>query len=117
MEKSEFDPHRDEDRAYLAAALVAYALGLRTGKILSHDRGRPVHARARHIAMYLAYAGLGMSLSRVSAAFRRDRSTIARACRIVEDYREDADFDTWIDQLCVGLRSVAAAAPDMEAVA
>lgn len=117
MEEEEFNPQRDEDKAYLAAALVGYALGLKTEAILSGDRGKPVHSRARHIAMYLAYAGLGLSLSRLSAAFRRDRSTIARACRIVEDYREDTDFDTWIEQLCLGLRSVAFAAPSLEAVA
>lgn len=103
----EFNPHRDEDRAYLAAALVGYALGLKTQKILTCDRGSPVHARARHIAMYLAYAGLGMSMTRVAIGFGRDKSTAARACRLVEDYREDPDFDTWIDQLALGLRSVA----------
>lgn len=103
----EFNPRRDEDRAYLAAALVGYALGLKTQKILTGDRGSPVHARARHIAMYLAYAGLGMSMTRVAIGFGRGKSTAARACRLVEDYREDPDFDTWIDQLALGLRSVA----------
>jgi chromosomal replication initiation ATPase DnaA len=107
MEEEEFNPRNDRDTAYLAAALVGYALGLKVQKILAADRGAPAYCRARHIAMYLAYAGLGMSLARASSAFGRDRSTIARACRIVEDYREDADFDTWIEQLCVGLRSVA----------
>ncbi|MDP1554450.1 MAG: helix-turn-helix domain-containing protein [Hyphomonas sp.] len=103
----DFNPQRDADRAYLAASLVGFALGLKTEKILTDERGAPVHARARHIAMYITYAGLGMSLSRVAVAFGRDRSTIARACRLVEDYREDADFDTWVDQLALGLRSVA----------
>ena len=107
----EFNPRRDEDRAYLAAALVGFALGLRTQKILTGDRGSPVHARARHIAMYLAYAGLGMSMSRVAIGFGRDKSTAARACRVIEDYREDPDFDTWIDQLALGLRSVAVLVP------
>ena len=74
----EFNPRRDEDRAYLAAALVGYALGLKTQKILTGDRGSPVHARARHIAMYLAYAGLGMSMTRVAMGFGRDKSTAAR---------------------------------------
>ncbi len=107
----EFNPRRDEDRAYLAAALVGFALGLNTQKILSDRRGAPVYARARHIAIYIAYSALGMSLSRVAIAFGRDRSTIAHACRHVEDYREDADFDTWVDQLIMGLRSVAVLAP------
>src|SRR3990167_7518694 len=107
----EFNPRLDEDRAYLSAVLVGFALGLRTQKILTGDRGSPVHARARHIAMYLAYAGLGMSMSRVAIGFGRDKSTAARACRVIEDYREDPDFDTWIDQLALGLRSVAVLVP------
>jgi chromosomal replication initiation ATPase DnaA len=109
--EEEFNPQRDVDRAYLAASLVGFALGLKTEKILTFERGAPVHARARHIAIYITYAGLGLSLSRVAAAFGRDRSTIARACRLVEDYREDPDFDTWVDQLSLGLRSVALLVP------
>lgn len=104
---AEFNPQRDEDRAYLAGALVAYALGLKAELVLSADRGNPVHARARHIAMYLTHTACGMSLARVARAFGRDRSTISHACRIIEDYREDADFDIWIEQLSSGLRSVA----------
>lgn len=107
----DFNPRRDEDRAFLAAALVAYALGLQTQKILARERGAPIYTRARHIAIYVAYAALGMSLSRVAAAFGRDRSTVAHACRVIEDHREDADFDTWVDQLIMGLRSVALLAP------
>ena len=34
----DFDPQKDEDRAYLAAALTAYALGLKTEAILSRQR-------------------------------------------------------------------------------
>jgi hypothetical protein len=49
--EDEFIPGRDEDRADLAAALVGFALGLKTHQILTFERGSPVHARARHIAM------------------------------------------------------------------
>lgn len=103
---AEFNPRRDEDRAYLAGALVAYALGLKSEDVLSQERGNPVHARARHIAMYLAHTACSMSLGRVARAFGRDRSTVSHACRIIEDYREDADFDIWVEQLSAGLQSV-----------
>ena len=53
----------------------------------------------------------GLSLSRVAAAFGPDRSTIARACRLVADYREDPGFGTGVDQLSLGLRSVALLVP------
>lgn len=103
---AEFDPRRDEDRAYLAGALVAYALGLKAEAVLAAERGNPVHARARHMAMYLTHTACGMSLARVARAFGRDRSTVSHACRIIEDYREDADFDIWIEQLSAGLQSM-----------
>ncbi|KCZ46790.1 helix-turn-helix domain-containing protein [Hyphomonas pacifica] len=103
---SEFDPQKDEDRAYLAAALTAYALGLKTEGILSHQRRSPAESRGRHIAMYLLRTALGMSLSRVARAFNRDRTTVAYACNLIEDARDDSDFDLWVEQLSVGLSSV-----------
>jgi chromosomal replication initiation ATPase DnaA len=103
---AKFDPQKDEDRAYLAAALTAFALGLKLEAVLSPERGRPIEARARHIAMYLTHVALGMSLARVARAFDRDRSTVAYACHLVEDKRDDADFDDWLDQLSLGLSSV-----------
>ena len=48
---AKFDPQKDEDCAYLAAALTAYALGLKSAILLSSERGRPIEARARHIAI------------------------------------------------------------------
>lgn len=103
---AKFDPQKDEDRAYLAAALTSYALGLKLEAILSPERGRPIEARARHIAIYLTHVALGMSLARVARAFGRDRSTVAYACHLIEDRRDDSDFDDWLDQLAVGLSSV-----------
>ena len=81
----EFTPLRDVDLANLAAALVGFAPRLKTDKILTCDRGSPVLARNRSIA--------------------------ARACRIAEYYRKDRGFDTWIDQLCVGMRPVGSLVP------
>tara|TARA_R110000787_G_scaffold78883_9_gene172281 strand:- start:1502 stop:1726 length:225 start_codon:yes stop_codon:yes gene_type:complete len=62
--------------------------------------------RARHIAIYLTHVALGMSLARVARAFDRDRSTIAYACHLIEDKRDDTDFDGWLEQLLLGLSSV-----------
>lgn len=103
---AKFDPRKDADRAYLAAALTAYALGLRFEALLATGRGTPQESRARHIAMYLTHVGLGMSLARVARAFDRDRSTVSYACHVVEDARDDEAFDDLIEQLTLGLTSV-----------
>jgi len=52
------------------------------------------------------HVALGMSLARVARAFGRDRPTVAYACHLIEDRRDDSDFDDWLDQLAVGLSSV-----------
>ena len=117
---SQFDPRKDEDRAYLAGALTAYALGLKAEDVLGGTRGSSGEARARQIAMYLLRASLGMSLSRVARAFARDRSTVSYACQVIEDLRDDPDFDIWVEQLSVGLASVSmlgAMSSDAEGVA
>lgn len=77
-----FHPKKDVD---LAGALVAYALGLKAQAVVSPERGAPVIARARHIAMYLAYNGRGMNLARVARAFQRDRSIVSHACQLIEE--------------------------------
>jgi chromosomal replication initiation ATPase DnaA len=57
--------------------------------------------------MYLAHVGFGMSLARVAAAFGRDRSTVAHACHLVENRRDEAAFDAWMAQLESGVEVVA----------
>ena len=115
MPREDFNPRKDEDLAYLAAALTAYALGLKTEAILTSPRRTPAEARARHIAMYLLRTSLGMSLSRISRAFNKDRTTVSYACHVVEDLRDDADFDLWLEQLAVGLSSVVLLQPAPQA--
>lgn len=77
-----FDPKKDVD---LAGVLVACALGLKAQAVVSPERGTPVIARARQIAMYLACTGRGMSPARVARAFQRDRSTVSHACQLIEE--------------------------------
>jgi len=100
--------HRiDKNNAYLATSLVGYALELKAEKILLPERGSREMVRARQVAMYLTHVGLGMSLSRVAAAFERDRSTVAHACHRIEEMRDESAFDLWLDALEEGLSTVA----------
>lgn len=96
----------DADCSRLAVSLTGFALGVSAEDILQPGRGTPAVSFARQVAMYLSHVALGMSLARVARAFERDRSTVAHGCHIVEDRRDDPDFDQWIEQLEDGLRSV-----------
>jgi chromosomal replication initiation ATPase DnaA len=84
---------------------VAFVFDEQVEEIAAPTRRTRAAARARQIAMYLAHIAFGMSLGRVALAFGRDRSTVAYACRIVEDQREDVDFDACLDRLEEFLRA------------
>jgi len=90
---------QDEAAARLAAGVASYGLGVGAEDILGEDRGSVETAFARQVAMYLCYTGFELSLTRVAVAFGRDRSTAAYACHLIEDRREDAQFDLWIGAL------------------
>jgi chromosomal replication initiation ATPase DnaA len=95
----------DIARAKLAQQAVAFAFGERYEEISAPNRRTRNAAHARQTAMYLVHIAFGMSLGRVAQAFGRDRSTVAYACRVIEDRREDGEFDDCLDQLEEFLRA------------
>jgi chromosomal replication initiation ATPase DnaA len=95
---------RDQASARLAADVASYALEVPVDEILNLRRGTAEAAFARQVAVYLCHIGFELSLARVAAAFGRDRSTIAHACRAIEDRREEPQFDLWIGGLETMLR-------------
>ena len=50
-------------------------------------------SRVRQIAMYCAHTVLRFTMSDVGKGFGRDRTTVMHACHIVEDLRDDPDFE------------------------
>ncbi len=79
--------------------IVALIYKVDASKLLSPTRGRKNIARARQIAMYLAHTAGGLSLSGVGRLFGRDRTTVAHACALVEDARDEAVFDRTLQSL------------------
>jgi chromosomal replication initiation ATPase DnaA len=68
--------------------------------ILDHPtRGRSRVAFARQVAMYLAHVSFGLTLTTVGRAFGRDRTTVAHACALVEDARDDPEIDRTLELL------------------
>ena len=72
---------------------VAVDYGLSPDELTAPTRGRPRIAFARQVAMYLAHVGFALSFEMIGRAFGRDRTTVAHACRVVEDARDDVWFD------------------------
>ena len=90
---------RDAKAAELAAGVVAYATGVALDDLMAPTRGGPEAAMARQAAMYLTHIAFEMSLGRVGAAFGRDRSTVAHACHLMEERRDDTGVDAWLDAM------------------
>jgi chromosomal replication initiation ATPase DnaA len=73
--------------------ILAAFFNVSGGELRSHARcERPV-ARVRQIGMYVAHVTLALTMSDVGRAFGRDRSTVNHACHLIEDMREERDFD------------------------
>ena len=80
-------------------AAVSQVFGVALAELRGVTRGRAKVALARQVAMYLAHVVCGMSLTQVGRVFDRDRTTVAHACGLIEDRRDDPCFDRLIDLL------------------
>lgn len=76
--------------------LLAAAFGVCGKELRSPLRGKRETSRIRQIGMYIAHTSFGMAMSEVAVGFSRDRTTVMHACHLVEDMRDDRDFDTII---------------------
>jgi len=96
----------DEARARLTRALVSFAFNVSDAELVATTRCNARAAFARQIAMYLSHVAFELSLSRVASAFGRDRTTVSHACHLIEDRRDDPNFDQQLDGLEQVLRDV-----------
>ena len=78
---------------------VIQVFGIAYKDLRRTTRGRAKVALARQVAMYLAHVGCGLSLSETGRLFERDRTTVAHACGVIEDRRDDPIFDRALDLL------------------
>lgn len=78
---------------------VAQAFGVADNDLRQANRGRAGVALARQSAMYLAHVAGGLTLTEVGHLFGRDRTTVAHACGVIEDRRDDPTFNRVLDLL------------------
>lgn len=76
--------------------LLGTAFGVEGTELRSPRRCRRNVALVRQIGMYVAHTGFGIAIKHVAAGFSRDRTTVMHACHVVEDMRDDTDFDTLV---------------------
>lgn len=84
---------------HLIESAVAQVFGVRHIDLDRPTRGRKRVALARQVSMYLAHVVCGYKLGDVGSLFARDRTTVAHACEVVEDRRDDPTFDRVVELL------------------
>ena len=94
-----FNPQRADARGWRLVELVAAARGLSATAVMGPDRGKAEIALARQLAMYLMHTHYSRIYSEVGRFFGRDRTTVSHACGLIEEMREEADFDERVARL------------------
>lgn len=75
--------------------IMSALFGISTREMRRNGPGRPCLevARIRQLAMYVAHITLRLSMKEVGIGFERDRTTVLHACHLIEDLRDDVEFD------------------------
>jgi chromosomal replication initiation ATPase DnaA len=78
---------------------VAAAFEVEPALLRLPTRGNKRIALARQVSMYMAHVCCGMCFTDIGRAFARDRSTVAYACHLIEQRRDDREFDRAVELL------------------
>ncbi len=79
--------------------LVARTYRMPRTALYADTRCRKTIAFARQVAMYLAHVSLSYPLKQIAGHYGRDRTTVAYACRVVEDRREEEETELLVNSL------------------
>ena len=85
---------------------VALVFEVDQSELGAATRRSPRAAFARQVAMYLTHVVCGLSMTEVGALFSRDRTTVAHACEVVEDRRDDPELDSRVERLECAIAAV-----------
>ena len=66
------------------------------GRVGPRRERRRFVCHIRQIAMYVCHVALRMTQTTIGLGFGLDRSTVAHACAVVEDRRDDREFDEFV---------------------
>jgi len=89
-------PHLTERNVAMCECMIDIAAAL--FNVSSKEMRRPGRAsrqvcRVRQIAMYVTHVVLQVSMNEIGRGFGRDRTTVMHACHLIEDMRDDVEFD------------------------
>ncbi len=73
--------------------LLSACFSVPSRDLRSPERSHGSVCRVRQIGIYVAHVSLGLSMTEVAKGFSRDRSTVVHSCHLIEDLRDDVEFD------------------------
>lgn len=73
--------------------IVAALFNVGGGELRRPGRAATSVTRVRQIGMYVTHVILGLTMTEVGRGFGRDRTTVQHACHLIEDMRDDGEFD------------------------
>lgn len=76
--------------------IVSAYFNVSSKDLRSPSRSAAPVARVRQVGMYVAHTTLQLTMQDVGAGFARDRTTVKHAVHVIEDLREDIEFDAII---------------------
>jgi hypothetical protein len=87
---------REERTLELCEAMIDIAAAL--FNVSGKDLRKPGRSslgvsRVRQVAMYVCHVVLRLNMGDIGKAFGRDRTTVVHACHLIEDLRDDRDFE------------------------
>jgi len=86
-------------RAALVCQITAHLFQIPVEDLRSRTRRHASAALARQVAMYVCHVSLGLTFSDVGGLFGRDRTTASHACKVVEERRDERDFDEFLKRI------------------
>ena len=95
----------------LVDELVSRTYRLPRTALHAGTRCRKSVAFARQVAMYLSHVCLSYPLKDIASYYQRDRTTVAYACRVVEDRREEEETELLINSLESALETMMLVTP------
>ena len=93
MRRNRYDQELVAAKCRCLESVVASTFRLSVSDLRGASRGEAQIAFARQVAMYVAHVWFALPLTEVGRRFDRDRTTVAHACRVVEDRRDDPRID------------------------
>lgn len=73
--------------------IVAALFNISGRELRQAGRSSSSVTRVRQLGMYVAHVVLGLNMAEIGRGFARDRTTVQHACHLIEDMRDDEEFD------------------------